>query len=38
MSGDGIVGIIFRCEDVANYYVFEMKNLGYKRVRRIVKG
>ncbi len=32
------MGVMFRVEDSANYYVFEMKALDYKRVRRIVKG
>ena len=38
MKSDGICGILFRVEDSANFYVFEMKNLKYKRVRRCVKG
>lgn len=29
---------MFRVEDSANFYVFEMKGMGYKRVRRVFKG
>ena len=38
MQSEGIVGVMFRVEDSANYYVFEMKSLDYKRIRRVVKG
>lgn len=38
MMSEGIVGIMFRVQDSANYYVFEMKGLEYKRVRRVVRG
>ena len=38
MTSDGICGIVFRAEDSANFYVFEMKNMGFKRVRRVFKG
>lgn len=29
---------MFRVEDSANFYVFEMKGMAYKRVRRVYKG
>ena len=29
MTSDGICGIVFRAEDSANFYVFEMKNMGF---------
>jgi hypothetical protein len=38
MKSDGLCGILFRVEDSGNYYVFEMKNLKFKRVKRCVKG
>ncbi len=27
IKSDGIIGLVFRCEDIANYYVLEIKNL-----------
>jgi len=38
MMTEGIMGVMFRVEDSANYYVFEMKALEFKRVRRVVRG
>lgn len=38
MMSEGIMGVMFRVEDSANYYVFEMKGLEYKRIRRVVRG
>jgi hypothetical protein len=38
MDSLGMVGIMFRVEDMANYYVFEMKAMEFKRIRRVVKG
>jgi hypothetical protein len=38
IDSGGLVGIMFRVEDSANYYIFEMKAMEFKRVRRVVKG
>jgi hypothetical protein len=38
MASEGIVGVMFRVEDSANFYVFEMKSMGFKRIRRLYKG
>jgi hypothetical protein len=38
VDSGGMIGIMFRAEDMANYYVFEMKAMEFKRVRRVVKG
>ena len=35
MTTEGVCGILFRVVDSGNYYVFEMKSMGYKRVRRV---
>lgn len=38
MQGEGTVGIVFRAEDEFNFYVFEMKQNHYKRIRRVQGG
>ena len=38
MQGEGIVGVVFRAEDEFNFYIFEMKQNQYKRIRRVDKG
>lgn len=38
MTSEGICGVLFRVEDSGNFYAFEMKAMGFKRIRRVYKG